>query len=88
MRKQPTPSIVEVKAGRPKHTTRKKFKLKKFYSHHRNVVHPAQNQCGTQRQEVQVQLQKVKQAHDRRANLLEQIVKHWQDRDANSNKAD
>lgn len=32
MRKQPTPSIVEVKAGRPKHTTRKNFKLKKFYN--------------------------------------------------------
>lgn len=28
MRKQPTPSIVEVKGGRPKHTTRKKIKLK------------------------------------------------------------
>lgn len=39
-------------------------------------------------QEFKVQLQKVKQAHHRRENLLEQTSKYWQARDANSNKAD
>lgn len=38
-------------------------------------------------QESKVQLQKVKQPHHRRENLLELIAKYWQARDANSNKA-
>lgn len=49
-----------------------------------HVVHPAQNQG----QEFQIQLQKLKQAHYRRGDLLEQIAKYCQDTDANSNKED